>query len=261
MRTSFINALNQLALVLDRSKGYVQATATELVLHLAGPEELSRFTGEAYNRNQNYLDGSKQHLFDWEEAIVTEFFPPAPSKILVGACGGGREMIGLGKLGYSVAGFDPGAALVALARQQVPAERLLDLAIGSYEGGMNRRASVLTHAPYDALILGWGSLSHLAAAKTRHELLLQSRELCPRGPIVLSWVHDGPGKRELAVRKRLAALGFTTRDVREGYSMNGGYSRSYSHEEIFSLAADTGHRVLRYDEGDYPHAVLAVALA
>ena len=256
-----INALNQLALHLDRSKGYVQATATELVLHLAGPEELSRFTGEAYDRNPNYLDGSKQYLFDWEEAIVAEFFPPAPSKILVGACGGGREMVGLAKLGYSVEGFDPGAALVSLARKQVPTERLLELAVGSYEDLIIGSASVCAHGPYDALILGWGSLSHLAAAKTRHELLLRARELCPRGPIVLSWVHDGPGEPALAIRKWLAALGFATRDVRECYTMIGGYSRSYSHEEIFSLAANTGHRVLRYDEGDYPHAVLAAALA
>jgi 2-polyprenyl-3-methyl-5-hydroxy-6-metoxy-1,4-benzoquinol methylase len=255
LRTSIINALNQLALVLERSRGYAQATATELVLHLAGPEQLSRFTGDAYNRNPIYLDGSKQYLFEWEAAIVTEFFPPSPSKVLVGACGGGREMIGLAKLGYDVAGFDPGADLIALAREEVPAERLLELALGSYEELMIRRASASAHAPYDALILGWGSLSHLSSAKTRHDLLLQAREVSPLGPIVLSWVRDGPGEPELAVRERLAALGFTTRDVRECYSMIGGYSRTYSHEEIFSLAADTGNRVLRYEEGDYPHAV------
>ncbi len=260
MSKSIINALNQLAIYLDRSKGYVQATATELVLHLARPEQLSRFTGEAYNRNPNYLDGSKQELFEWEEAVVTEFFPPSLAKILVGACGGGREMIALARLGYAVAGFDPGDELVALAREQVPEEKLLCLEVGCYEELMEGPSSARGQAPYDALVLGWGSLSHIASAEMRHLLLANSRTLCPLGPIVLSWVHDGPSRQQLAVRQRLAALGIATRDLREGYSTAGGYSRSYSHEEIFYLAADTGNRVLRYDEGDYPHAIFGPVL-
>lgn len=257
MGFSIINTLNQIALRLERSRGYARATATELVLQFGKPQELTRLTAEAYNRNPHYLDDNNRDLRTWEESIVREFFPKAPAKVLVGACGGGREMLALERLGYRVAGFDPGAALVDLARKQASAELLLALEVSTYEDLIAGSSAIIGHAPFDAVILGWGSLSHLSESSTRLALLRQARRLCPSGPILLSWVHDAPSEVELAVRKRLSALGLATRDACEGYSIVGGFSRSYSHQDIFDLAAQSGNRVLRYDEGDYPHALFA----
>lgn len=256
MNRSIISALNHIALHLQGSEGYTRATLTELVLQLAKPEQLTRFTSDAYNRNPNYLDRNNKEFHPWEQSIVGEFFPPPPARVLVGACGGGREMVALATLGYEVAGFDPAPSLVDLARSQISAPSLLSVEVASYEDLIAQHGAPPT-APYNALILGWGSLSHLSDPHTRRALLLKARELCPEGPILLSWVHDGPSEPELAVRKILLSLGVSTRDRRESYNTVGGYSRGYSHEEIFALASATSNRVLRYDEGDYPHALFS----
>lgn len=261
LRRSAMSTINDVARLLERSSRYSRAAANEAILHLARPSDLTWLTVQAYDRNPHYLDETKQELFPWEAAVVSEFFPKPPARILVGACGGGREMGPLAELGYNVAGFDPGPALVAVAGKTVSPERLVDLEVGTYEDLIANRSAMDGHGPFDAVILGWGSLSHLGVASTRRDLLRKTRSLCPTGPVLLSWVRDDPGATELRIRKGLATLGIHTRAPNIGYTPHGGFSRSYSYQEIFELAAQTDYRVQRFDEGSYPHALLSPRLA
>jgi len=259
LRNITINALSKLALILEDSADYVRALSSEAVLHLASPDRLADLTIKAYDRNPKYLSRDNLGLFAWEDAVLREYLPAAPASILVAACGGGREMQALAQLGYKVSGFEPGAALVETARSIIPSQMLGQLRVLSFEAFIASRSPIFDCV--DALILGWGSLSHVSVEATRIALLNEGRELCPTGPIILSWVKDGPTELELKVRERISGFGIKTRDVREGYSTHGGYTRSYSYDEVFTLAAETGQRVVRYDEGDYPHAVLLPRLS
>ena len=260
-RKGAVNRLNRLAIALESASAYSRAIANEITLQWGKPDDLTRLTVQAYNANTRYLDPDNRGLFAWEEAILAEFFPSPPAKVLVGACGGGRELLALAEKGYDVAGFEPAVALTEVARSIVPAKRLLELQVASYEELLAGGSPLVAHAPFDAIILGWGSLSHLSVAATRLALLSTSRALCPTGPILLSWVHDAPSEEELQVRQLLASLGLRTRDARVGYSPRGGFSRSYSHEEIFALADQSGNRVLRFVDGDYPHAIFGALAA
>src|SRR5687767_14651727 len=46
-------------------------------------------------------------LFDWEEQVVREHFPPPPARVVVTGAGAGREVLALLRLGYDAVGFEP----------------------------------------------------------------------------------------------------------------------------------------------------------
>ncbi len=256
LRRAGLEKLEKHGLRLGRSSRLVRAMAAEAIFNLASPMDWGPLTARSYDRNPRYLAPENRNLFDWERDVVDEFFPPPPARILVGAAGGGREMAALADMDFDVAGFEPGPRLAELATSTVSSARLLAIEPASFEDVVEGCASIERLAPYDAVVIGWGSMSHLGSAEVRHRLLAKMRYLCPKGPVLLSWVHDRPGEIELRLRRALARLGVPTREEHEGYSFIGGFSRSYSHEEIFGLANDAGFRVLHYSETQYPHAVL-----
>ena len=133
-------------------------------------------------------------------------------------------------------------------------------------------ASQLLAREYDAVILGWGSISHVLEARTRTQLVQLCARLCPRGPILLSFAFGSETEaarqsRAFALGARLGARLARLRDLqapqaaeRERFWPHAGFVHLFSAQELQQLAAAAGRRP-QLREGPYPHAVLRPAAA
>jgi SAM-dependent methyltransferase len=211
-------------------------------------------------------------LHAWEELWYQRDLPSAPARVLIGGCGGGRELAVLHARGYTVHGFEPSASLACAARRSLPEDRVWTL---SYEDLLCDEASapVVAHAPYDAVILGWGSVAHVLDGATRERVLELLSRLAPRGPLLLSFpflfgTHTGHAQRWRAPAE---CLGKSLRRWRglpdaatepEEFLPHAGFVHCFSERELANLAKKLG-RVLRWGERSdaYPHCSLLAPAA
>ncbi len=110
---------------------------------------------EMYQEEVHNLSG----FWDWEEQIINKFFEDCRT-VLVGAAGGGREIIALSKQGINVEAFECNKDLVLYC------SHLLE------KYGVS--AKIVLSAPdhvsidlgiYDGLIIGWGAICISLATK------------------------------------------------------------------------------------------------
>ncbi len=252
-------------LVLDRlpkAQLWLRAAWLEGVPQLVRSCDWPEITVHAYRRTPIFAsDAHNLELFDWEKAAIHAFFPKPPGRVLVGGAGGGREMVALANAGYEVAGFDPARELAQTIPQHVPTERLLGYEICDYAGLIANPASLSAFAPYDAVILGWGSLAHVADAATHRKLLEKLRELCPRGPVLLSWLSQPElGRERKALRHRLEPFRPYMKREPVFYDPYLGLIHLFSESDIRELAQQTHYRVAHLEASlASPHAVLLPA--
>lgn len=232
-------------------------------------------------------------LFGWEERWFDADLPPAPARILLGGVGSGRELRYFEERGDEVVAFEPVGDLLDLARQSSRSPRTT-LVAGGYEaliadrrdqlvGDWTRQgANVLGEAPstiaraaarfapFDAVVLGWGSFTHVVEPAVRLGLLRRAHELCPRGPLMTSfWMRPDEGDE---TRSRGFALGARlggwirrvrrrqTTEIESGDQFTAalGFGHRFSAREIEELARRSGYRIARPPRpgGGYPHMTL-----
>ena len=164
-------------------------------------EEKARLTNRIYNTFPNYLSGARapwgEKLAPWEETWFGRRLPKPPGRILLGACGAGREALALLEMGFEVDAFDLAAELASIARQTIGNRaRVLtlgyeDLSAAVLEGKAGPATS-LAQERYEAVLLGWGSLTHVMDPNERLRLLRSLTLICPSGPILASfWCTNG----------------------------------------------------------------------
>ncbi len=256
---------------LDRIARVLAIAREELAFRILTEEDWLELGRSLYGGAAKYSLGSAHNesgLFAFERAAIDEFFPPPPASILVGACGGGRELFALVESGYCIAAaYDPVANFVEALRKDPRLFELKDrLCIGSHQAietmapvaKLGRRGNQV-----DAVIVGWGSYTHLLGVERRVEFLRSLRVVCPRGPVLLSFFvgTDAEADRPARFRARLRRLlGTTDAMVEPGDALQravGGVH--YFTEEAFRTeVARAGYRVQRWQEHDFAagHAIL-----
>lgn len=237
---------------------YIKKFLEELVLAVFSSSFYSCFVSNFY-LEQNGPKSSNRGLFKWEEEAIKNFFPPPPAQILVGAAGGGREMLALSSLGYCVSGFEPILVSANHARSVVPKDNLLAFNIAKYEDLVRRDLKEIeVYAPYDAIILGWGSITHILDTKMQKLILQKVRNLCPCGPILLSWLKAPYTSLKVKLlRKLFSMLRFKTYTDGDSFTFKMGFCHRFTHDEIVDLVKSVGDSIAFYeDEKTYPHAVL-----
>ncbi len=152
-------------------------------------------------------------LHPWEARWFEAVLPKAPARILVTAAGAGRELVNLSAWGYELEAFEPAPSMAAQAQRRL-GERG-HVRVGDYQlfcDCVLRRASgalaMLRGQTFDAVLLGWGSLSHVLGATRRLEVLRAACALCPEGPLLVSmWCEGQSGAPRLGSGRlsRLAA--------------------------------------------------------
>jgi SAM-dependent methyltransferase len=214
----------------------------------------------------------EEGLFDWEKSWFEEDLPTAPARVLVGGAGTGRELRHLAAAGYEQVAFDPVQGFVERARRIADGSSCLAVLQGAYEdladpagaGAARFAAEVERFSPYDAVLLGWGSLTHVTTARHREGLLAALRRLCPAGPVLASFWMRAEG--EAAAEGRAARLGRRLGRIiggRDDAPLDGGdrflshcgFAHSFTEAEIRDLARHAGYTVRRLGAGPhtYPH--------
>jgi len=238
---------------LNTALGAVCSTA----LSEAEKEALTVF---CYESSHHLREDGLRPLFDWESRWFARDLPPAPATILVPGAGAGREVVALRTLGYRVFGFDP--ALVESPNQH-------GIVRGRFRDLMRHRPGRLDlpgtfHTPVDAVLFGWGSVSHVYDPQLRFQILEAAAACAPKGPILLSyWTERDIGASGLATHAGLTAGRVLARIRRTGinptlrcyFSPNGGLTTCMTHTELNDIARSL-NRSLRVSSGAYGHATL-----
>jgi len=140
--------------------------------------ELNYLTLEKY-RNLNYNNSG---LWHWEEKAFKSFFKDCNS-ILVGACGGGREILALYKMGYKADGFECSEKLVEFCKETLAKENI------NSQVYICPPSEVPEHInKYDSLIMGWGAYMHIRGREKRIKFLKQLHtKVVNNGPLLMSF--------------------------------------------------------------------------
>jgi SAM-dependent methyltransferase len=243
-----------------RSLLALQAVHQGLWLGLLEGADLHAATARFYRldaRRYGGLEHDTGGLLGWEADLLLPHLRGCRS-VLVGAAGGGRELLALAGLGFAVEGFDCAPALVEAA------ERLLRSA--------GVVAPVRLAAPdrlpeglgtYDAVILGFGGYTHVATRAARIALLQGlARHLRPGGPLVVTFQvrpREPRGQRVYrwtwGTARLVRALRRSRIPVELGDVLPGYFAHRFSRAEIEAELAAAGLALVHYADREYGAAV------
>lgn len=255
----------------------VSIVRDETMLAFIPTERRSAVTTAIYDQQRSYAPGGELFalgLYEWERRLIaTPPFPPPPARILLGGAGGGREVVPLRDRGYEVCSFEPSPQLVAGAQSAITGEPGASLVVGDYDdlvravrGESTRLSGVASHR-YDAVVLGWGSLSYVTPSSARLALLAAIRALAPSAPVILSFIprldadeRGRPAALRRGLRRVLPRLGGkSVADGGELFVPWGGFASALSRAEIERLALQGGYRAIVLETEPYGHALLGPA--
>jgi SAM-dependent methyltransferase len=249
---------------LERGRISVQAILAQSIT----AAEKSAMTRRIYDQNKS---SGPRELYGWERVWYGRDLPPAPARVLVGGCGSGRELLALEAAGYEVRGFEPAESLYRAARARLGETKVTQM---SYEDLLSPvQHEILSAAPYDAVISGWGSFSHVLEQSRREQVLLELQRLCPTGPILLSFhlaERTSSPRAAGPLEARAMLLGGILRNIRgirrsaceatAVFLPHAGFLHRFTEAEIDGLAALVGRRVHWGDDRrTYPHCSLLCA--
>jgi len=206
-------------------------------------------------------------LFGWERSWFPSRLPNAPARILVAAAGSGREAQHLAGLGYRVDAFEPSARRGALCKRRIDTAGTVSIA--SYKDWF-RAVLMAEHnsahpvsGSYDAVLLGWGSLSHVLDADARGDVIRAADRVSPNGPILASfWLGTRGSRGASRVERWAGSVGSSVGRLRGAgppldaeFTPWGGFTVAIERDEIEAHARRVGRRVA-WDHGDAdtPHA-------
>ncbi len=221
-------------------------------------DELTALTLRLYARHHS-TQTVGSGLREWESEWYDRDLPPAPSRVLVCAAGGGREVRRLLQRGYVVDAFEPSDVAFRELRQLSGEDcRVSDRSyrewVAAVEAGDSPR--------YDAVIFGWGSLSHVMTAASRAALWRAADSVCD-GPILASFYLHEPHRVGRAQRlgQRIGGLlararGRPARDHHVNFVYAVGFSEPLTVEEVESCARSIDRRASWYLRRTWPHVTL-----
>ncbi|RMH36649.1 MAG: hypothetical protein D6689_22120 [Deltaproteobacteria bacterium] len=222
------------------------------------PRERALVAIDAYDVAPGALS---RELFDWERAWFARRLPPPPAAVFVAAAGDGREAVELRARGYRVDALEPARRLADRCRRRLGAGSEVHVSrLETFDAARAR-------GPYDAVLIGWGGLSHVLDRTDREAALRTCAALAPAGPILASFFVRGahnPGAASRAHRLGNAAGRAVARlrGVDAGEDAGGtwfagwyGFAHAFSPDELGALAAAIGRR-FAWDvaPGDAPDA-------
>lgn len=264
-------ALDRAVLRLSRLVSLVVEEAAHAYIPL---KRRGAVTAAIYARQPTFSPGGVRYeggLFDWERRLLGSPHVPRVGRALVGGAGSGREAVALLDDGWSVVAFDPSQALVDRG-QQALAGRPAALIRASYDdlvsavrGGATPLAPLLPGAPFDLVVLGWGSLPHVLDARERRAVLEATQLLAPHAPVIVSFLaltapeatRGASARTRRIVRPLLrVAGGWSSRGEGDRFLSWGGFVHAMTEDEMRALAQSAGYEVAECSIEGYGHALL-----
>jgi hypothetical protein len=219
-------------------------------------EELDRlyYDDETMYRDPKY---NTSGLFPWEASIAERVFVER-GPILVAAAGGGREVIGLSRLGHRVDGFEYNQQLAESANRLL---RSLGLDARIINAQRDRVPPGL--AQYQGAIVGWGAFSLMQSRAVRAGFLQELRALLPQeAPVLLSFFHrkdSSLGFRVIAALANLLRTVTRRRHVELGDALAPNCVHFFTRGEIEQELGAAGFDLIDYVLDPYAHALARVA--
>ena len=231
--------------------------------------ELEEFTLWCYQTNYHPNKGYSQKLFDWEIRCWDQHLTNC-RKVLVLAAGRGREVSHLDSRGIDVWATEPNyaasKACEAVLKNKAKLSNATFREFALHGPAIWSPSDVLPE--FDAVIVGWGSLSHCFGTELRRDLFRQIARLCPKGPILASfWTQDsgsGP-KRGRAFDAGLKIGHWTNVVTRQDsdehlhrfFAPHLGVALAFEKAELDELADIANREVIEVSKpGTYPHVVM-----
>ncbi len=243
----------------------------ELLLGRLDPGFYRELTARAYSIDRAaYLPGGARFeagLFDWEAMVLDRIGLPPGARVLVAAAGGGRELATLLERGYEVVAFEPNEALLAGARAvsakagagevlSAALEHLVEAAVQ----GTGPLAGV--SGPFELVLLGWASFSHLTDAATHVAVLRAIRTLFPDAIVVASFLvrndapRGEPRRSARAIESMLRAVHGGAVNPALAYMPRAGVVYRFSPDEIGPIADASGYVVRHLDTARDGYTIL-----
>jgi len=252
---------------LERMTWLMNTCVGDVLFGTLSPTEKDALISNSYCSSPHVVGSGRKQLFSWEKAWFDEVLPNAPARILIGAAGWGREVGALRRMGYDVVGFEP-----AVATTQDKDARLSRIVEADYRdfsecvGSGNGAAALkeICQQSYDAVILGWGSLSHVCCPEERRRVLEAAFSLVPKGVVCASFFSPPlmPSIKRGQRRRQLFEIGRTLGKWRGMagsleedfiFSPHFGFGVIIRQAEVEAVAMDCG-RKLEFHSEPYPHA-------
>jgi len=220
-------------------------------------DDLDGITGDHYRQSQEYAspEHNQRGLFDWETAVVNQYFQPG-SRILVAAAGGGREVLALRRAGFQAEGFDCSRALVRAS------DAIFD-GLGAPRGVAHCTSGEVPSGPalYQGLIVGWSGYTHIPTRHRRIAFLgnLRNRAL-PGAPLLISFFpREGSSRYENLNYWTARICRFLLRGRKEeselGDHLGWCFTHTFTREEIEGELRAAGFRLVYYSEVGEGHAL------
>jgi hypothetical protein len=277
LRTTASYALAALADNTSRASQSLADFSEAFALHTLDGDERSALTEQLYARSPH---GQRTELFAWEQGWLERSLPPAPARVLVGGAGHGREVRHLIARGYDVYAFDPIRAHAKGEQRFTLRYEQLARALAA-EGELDPAAlaasrALTAAAPFDAVLLGWLSLSHVTEARDQEALFTALDWLAPRAPILASFWMTGMRRAQNGTAHALgAALGARVRALRARTPLeraqhepppdierlrclpHAGFVYLFDHTRLEALARCAQRTLDLQEAADCPHATFA----
>lgn len=246
-------------ILVDRGQRFFDRVRSTIVARFATDEFLEAYNDVAHRDSAVYTAGSplfRAELFHWEEEMARRVFPPPPARLLLGGAGGGREAFAWAIQGYEVVAFEPSPALARSMASQLVRYPGMHAWVGRYEELPVLRSiesdagvDVSTLGPFDVVVLGWPTYSHIRSRAGRVAALRRLAALTD-GPIALSFYFDG--QRDARATGRLGRLARQLGIARAGdaFSPHVGFHHWSTEEEIRGEVRDAGLEVVDFSFDD-----------
>jgi hypothetical protein len=246
------------AALLDRFVRALRAAHSGFWLGILGTRRAGEATEAFYARSARFGDDhfTRSGLFEWETAAIVNHTSPG-SRVLVPAAGSGREVIALTNMGYRAIGYDPNPVLVRSGRS------LIDEIGSAAELWPSEGAAIPDDigGRFDAVLFGWGGVSHIVGSRRRTETFRQLIErLEPDGVAIVSFLWRSDDSTTFRTIHRIATT--IRRILRSdelpelGDSSDGSFDHHFTFDEIAAELATVGFVEIERIRMPYAHIVV-----
>lgn len=242
--------------IFRRADAGMQAVHQGFWLGWMGAKSLNEATRLYYADTSKYLDPeyNSSGLKEWESQILDRYFNKCRT-LLVGAVGGGREVVALAERELEVTAFECSSEMVEAARQLLAEKGLAAQVIHAKPGEVPELEGL-----FDGAIVGWGGYMHIPGKAARVRFLESLRErVQPDAPLLLSFFTRNPDSRvfhwSCRVARIIRRLRLSREEVDLGDALAGSFDHHFTKEEITSELAAAGFSMVHYSENPVGHAV------
>ena len=233
---------------LKRLTSFLDAFHSGFWLGVLGKKALDYSDEIHYASSTTYVENeyNEKGLYDRENYIVDKHFGDVKTIMLI-AAGGGREVLGLSRMGFRVDGYECNPVLVEYGNKLLQKNKS-----ESRIAHLTRNTVPSEVRQYDAVIIGWGAYSHIKGGSARIQFLKKLSPLMHRGSrlmVSFIWVKER-NRRDRMIQRVSGFFGLFCRGERseQGDKLVPNYMHYFREDEIRSEFTKAGFRVVEYDE-------------